>query len=221
MAKSLKAIALLVILLAPTRSDGHWLWGSRPVAAAACYPPPAPVYVAPPPVMCAPTWPPGPMPSSPNVPPWPPGPVPSSPNVPRSRTAEPPYATPTPAPPSASSAEANARPIEPALNSRPELTEPGSKNQPAVSESHSFFDTYIAVPGRSDKPRPDRCMVGFWNLSKQPLTLKLGGETRTLAPGGNVRLELAREFVWQIGNHEPQSEKVPAAEAGLNIVIRR
>ena len=211
----LKVLVLIVIVLVPIRTNAHWMWGSRSYAVAACYPPPAPVVIAPPPLPCAPPWTaPGPMPSSA-------APIPSSPNVTPSRTAEPPYATPTPAPPSGSPAEANFRATEPPTNARREVAEPGSTNQPVVSESHSFFDTYIAVPGRSEKPRPDRCLVGFWNLSKQPVTLKIGGEMRTLAPGANLRLELAREFVWQVGDHEPQSEKVPAAEAGLNIVIRR
>lgn len=122
---------------------------------------------------------------------------------PRSTSPEARYATPTAAPPSAE---------EPA--------EKPSSNQPEVSESHAAFESYISVPKPSEKVRPDRCAVRFWNLSKQPIRVKADGQTRTIDVGSNIQLDLPREFAWQMDDREAQSAKVPAAAAGLDIVIR-
>lgn len=117
-------------------------------------------------------------------------------------TGVPKYATPTAAPPSA------------------ERSEDKPSNQPEVSESHSAFESYISVPKPSEKVRPDRCVVRFWNLSKQPIRVRADGQTQSIAVGSSIQLDLPREFAWQINDREAQSAKVPVAAAGLDIVIR-
>jgi hypothetical protein len=113
------------------------------------------------------------------------------------------FATPTAAPPSA------------------EPEETVSAGRPEVSETHAFFEVYSSMPRASEKLRPDRCVVGFWNLTHQPVALTIGEKTQALAPGVKTQLDLPREFIWQVDNREPQSAKVPASAAGLDIVIRR
>jgi hypothetical protein len=95
---------------------------------------------------------------------------------------------------------------------------------PAVRESHAFTNTFdvCGVPPRTgEKPAPDRCSVGFWNLTSQELTLKVDGQTRTLPAGQSLTLDLGRKFVWQIVGRDPQTTTVAAADVGAEIIIRR
>jgi hypothetical protein len=80
---------------------------------------------------------------------------------------------------------------------------------------------FAVAAGDRAKPAGDRCSVAFWNLSAQDLTLKVDGQKRILPRGKSLTLELDRKFVWQVEGREPEAERVPANETGLEIVIRR
>jgi hypothetical protein len=132
--------------------------------------------------------------------------LPSAPATPPS--TPPPPSLPTPPPPAA--------PKGPSL--------PPGAPPPAVRESRAFTNAIdvCGVPPRSgEKPTPDRCSVGFWNLTAQELTLKIDGKPHTLPAGQNVTLDLGRQFVWQIVGREPQNTTVAAADVGAEIIIRR
>lgn len=115
------------------------------------------------------------------------------------------YATPTPAPPAAP---------------------PGGQQQPGqqppgVGESRSFYDAYGVAVREESTSTPERVAIGFWNHSSKDVVLKVDGQPRTLARGQSVLLTLPRQFVWQIDERQPLNERVPAGQAGVDIVIRR
>lgn len=117
------------------------------------------------------------------------------------------YATPTPAGPSATPA------------TPPRSTEPPLSPSPGVTEQRSYFNAYSVAPRASDKPSSDRCAVGFWNLTSADVVLRIGDQTHRLPRGKSLKLDLGRQFVWQVDNREPQTEQV--SEAAIEIVIRR
>jgi hypothetical protein len=121
-----------------------------------------------------------------------------------------PYARPAPAGPSGT----------PTNPSTPSATPRGGE-PPRVSESRSYFDAYAAAPRAGDKPAGVRCPVGFWNLTEHDVQLTVAGQNYSLPRGKNVKLELDRQFVWRVDQREPQSERIPASESALEIVIRR
>ncbi len=92
---------------------------------------------------------------------------------------------------------------------------------PAVSESRSFYESFSVQPPSSDKPSADRCAVGFWNLTGRDVTLSVDGKPQIIPQGKSLKLQLGRQFVWQIGGHEAQTEKVPMENSGVEIVLRR
>jgi hypothetical protein len=234
-----RGLTVAVVLCLPASVLGHGLLG-RPRLVVAYYPTspgypmpvavseialPAGVYVVPLlPVDCPPPTPrlvPTPLPgTAPANPTWAPAtPAPPSagplPPVPTAQpttpnTAPPPIAPQTPPPPTA-----------PKL---PALPPPPGMPQAAVQESHSStntFDMYSVPPDKGIKPTADRCSVGFWNLTGKELTLKIDGQTRTVAAGKSLTLDLARQFVWQVMGREAQNSTVPTADLGVEIVIRR
>jgi len=129
-------------------------------------------------------------------------PVYPSPTLPAPRVGT--FAIPTPAPPSR----------------EPPLANPPIDPKPGVSESR-FFDVYSVASANGVKPAGERCSVAFWNLSKQDLVLKVGGQRQVLGRGKSMTLNLDRQFVWQVEGREPQAEQVPANESALEIVIRK
>ena len=62
--------------------------------------------------------------------------------------------------------------------------------------------------------------MGFWNLTGRDVTLSIDGKPQIVPQGKNLRLQLGRQFVWQIGGHEAQTEKIPIENSGLEIVLR-
>ena len=92
---------------------------------------------------------------------------------------------------------------------------------PAVSESRSFYESFSVQPPSTDKPSADRCAVGFWNLTGRDVTLSVDGKPQIIPQGKSLKLQLGRQFVWQIGGHEAQTEKVPMENSGVEIVLRR
>jgi hypothetical protein len=88
-------------------------------------------------------------------------------------------------------------------------------------ESRSYYESYPVDPRSSDKPVGDRCPVGFWNLTGHDVALTVDGKSHVLAAGKNLKLELARQFIWKMANHDPQTERIAVDTPGLEIVIRR
>lgn len=209
-------IALSLLLALPMAASANWRsFSSGPAVAVRSYYYPAAVYSVPVayPVMMvpAPAYAAPPVPVA--VPPICPTPVAPVPY------AQPPLAAPpVPAMPPAFA------PVTPAPPSSP--TPSGSPAAPPVTGSAKvsetrFFDTYAVASGSNARPADGRCSVAFWNLTGQDVTLKVGAQTLPLARGKNATLELPHEFTWQVDGREAQTQKVPAAEAGLEIVVRR
>jgi hypothetical protein len=133
--------------------------------------------------------------------------------VPPPRTISPParaWAQPTAAPPSKAP-----------LPGEPPLAVPNPQPKAAVSESHSYYDSYAVARQSGAAAIGGRCTAGFWNLSDRDVKAKINGKTLTLPRGKNVPVEVPREFVWQLEGREPQVERIPAGESALTIVIRR
>ena len=118
-----------------------------------------------------------------------------------------PLAIPKPAPPSAAP---DGQTKEPPLGS-------AAKKGPTITESRSS----AASGGGSASAPGAMCKVGFWNLTGRDITLKIDGQTRTLARDRAVTLELARSFVWQADQSEPSREQVPMDEAFHEVIIRK
>lgn len=104
----------------------------------------------------------------------------------------------------------------------PPLIQPQTPTpQPGVTESRSYFNAYAVAPRANDKPAGNRVPVGFWNLTDRDITLTVDKQTHVVPKGKNLKLDLARQFVWRVDTREALNEQVPAAESGLEIVIRR
>jgi hypothetical protein len=193
--------ALLVLLTIPTTGFGwfHSLFSrsSYRAAPATVYYCPVPVAVAPAPYAIAP--------AVAAVPP--PAPPPAAPAPPPGR-----YAEPRPAPPSGTAEPPRApAPMPPA----------GVNAQESRKLDEKFYDSYFAATPALRAAAADRCAVTFWNLSGHTLTLTVDGTPRTLATGQNVRLDLKRDFAWAVSGRDSERQQVPAAESGVEIVIRR
>ncbi len=122
------------------------------------------------------------------------------------------FAAPVPAPPSASPAA-------------PRAVEPTMPHLPDVVESHSaaspYYDAYPLAARDGKSPGPTAPTVRVWNLSGRDLSVKVDGKPSLIAPGQSVRLTVPRQFVWQVIGREPQSERIPEGDLGLEIVVRR
>lgn len=105
----------------------------------------------------------------------------------------------------------------------PKTTEPplSPTPKPGVTESRSFFNAYTVAPRANDKPAAARIPVGFWNLTDHDITLTVDKSTHVLPRGKNLKLDLARQFIWRVDARDSLTEQVPGSEAGLEIVIRR
>jgi hypothetical protein len=239
MSQIARGLAVTVVLSLPALAPAHGLLG-HPRSVVAYYPAgpgylmpvavseialPARVFIVPPPpVDCPPSAPrllPGPLAgTAPANPYW----APATPAPPSAGPLPPLPTTPSPAPSTAPPPIAPQSPPPPTAPKLPTLPPPSAMPQPAVQESHSStnaFDTYSVPPDKGTKPAADRCSVGFWNLTDKELTLKIDGQTHTLAAGKSLTRDLARQFVWQVIGREAQNSTVPAADVGMEIVIRR
>jgi hypothetical protein len=98
---------------------------------------------------------------------------------------------------------------------------PPASAGPGVSESRSFYGGSEMTAPAPERPALDPATASFWNLSDRDRVLKISGQALLLAPGQNVRLSVAREFIWQLDDHEPQVERVPDQVPGVEIVVRR
>jgi hypothetical protein len=98
---------------------------------------------------------------------------------------------------------------------------PNPQPRAAVSESHSYYDSYAVAKQPGAASSGERCTVGFWNLSDRDLSAKINGKTLTVPRGKNTPVDVPREFVWQVEGREPQVERIATGESALTIVIRR
>jgi hypothetical protein len=197
MSNGIRATVMALLLFCPITASAHgWRGGNRGVAA---------YYYAPPlvempifrvlPVMPCPIEVPVPAPifQVPVVP------------VPAPRA----LAVPTPAPPSSG-------PIVPTPSGTPPMN-----RVPAVDESRSFHPPTPAVVETSARPKSATARVGFWNVTGREVVLRVDGKTHALGHGKCLKLDLARTFVWKVGDSEAQVEEMPASVPSMEIVIRR
>lgn len=195
--RGLAVVCLFIVPAVAHAFGGH----RRSVTSSAYYMPvpvvvPLPVYAPPPALVPAPV----PVQADPCVPTEPPA------------AAQRLYAIPTPAGPSTGPVAPPPRSPEPPLGTTP---------KPAVTESRSYFNAYNVAPRAAEKPVGERLPVGFWNLTNHDVTLLVDGRTSVIPRGMTLRFDLGRQFVWQVDGHEPQNERIPDQEAGVEIVIRR
>lgn len=204
------AAALLLLTLAGPAHGLGWLWG-RPTRVTSYYYPvylapatsrvvtyytPVAVY-APAPVVCVPG-----VYTTPAVA-YPVAPAPAA--VPVAPTS--PYAVPTPAPPSQT--------VEPPLE------KPGGTSGPKVTESRAAAPAILPATAQKAPPEKDRCRVGFWNVSGRDVTLTINGQARLLPRDRSLTLDLGRQFIWQVDARPAQTERVPADNSTLEIVVRQ
>jgi hypothetical protein len=96
----------------------------------------------------------------------------------------------------------------------------GVNIQESRKTDEKFYDSYF-LAGAARAPAAGVCAVTFWNLSGQGLTLRVDGRPRALAAGQSVRLDLKRDFSWDVAGRDPVRQQVPERESGVEIVIRR
>jgi hypothetical protein len=113
---------------------------------------------------------------------------------------------------------AQPRPAGPSAG--PKTSEP--PRAAGVTESRSYYSAYAVAPRAGERPTPDRCRVGFWNLTDHDVTLTIHNKTYPLVRGRSLKVEdLPRQFAWRVDSRETQNEKVPDSEGAVEIVIRR
>lgn len=184
-------LALLILIIAATAGQAcPWRVGAAEGSRA--MPPPAWYYCMPAPVPYA------------NVP----SPVPQK-SMPKVKN----LAEPVPAPPSPSPAPLSPTPV-PRL---PITTEPPTiqKRAPTVFEARSGTRTAQAA-----EVSQDRCKVGFWNVTRQDVTLTIDGKSRMLAKDRAVTVDIGREFTWQITGRELRQERVPPETKVFEVILR-
>ncbi len=211
-------VLLAVILLFGMSSSAqawYWGWGGRGYYSSAYY---GPAYYAPssywPAYYFAPVY---PLCNA-----FPPAFVPEAarlqsvkPETVRPETVRPPE-TPAPNQPSSPPKKVTETKPPPA----PTTTEPVLGNMmkkgPTVTESRSLGGAY--AQGANVK---DRCKVGFWNLTGRDVTLKVGGQTRSLPKDRAVTLDLERAFAWQLDQGDMNSERVPEDQPFHEVILRQ
>jgi hypothetical protein len=52
------------------------------------------------------------------------------------------------------------------------------------------------------------------------MTIKVDSQSRSLAAGKNVQLEVGRQFTWQIDGRDPERGRISPGEWALEVVIR-
>jgi hypothetical protein len=124
-----------------------------------------------------------------------------------------PLAVPTPAPPSQTKEPPTAAPVKPAPNPKVQ-SKTATPGGPHVSESRS------TVAAKMKAATAGRHRVGFWNLTGKDVTLTVDGQTQRLPRDRAVTLELGPQFVWQIDQQPPRTERVPDNLPGHEVVIR-
>jgi hypothetical protein len=86
--------------------------------------------------------------------------------------------------------------------------------------SELYFNAYFLATKGQTPSWAGQCPVTFWNLSGQVLTVKVENWSFSLQPGQNRKLDLPRTFSWSAGLYGLRQQQIPAAETGLEIVIR-
>src|SRR5207244_929005 len=127
-------------------------------------------------------------------------------------TAPPPFATVWPQPFAAPAAPPAAPvPQKAPIYARPEAAPPSSGPMPgeagsnglaprsraSVTESRAYSESYPVAVQDSVRRFGDRCSIEFWNLTNKDVILKVDGQSRTLAQGKSLSVDVARRFTWQ------------------------
>src|SRR5579883_602092 len=146
MFQSARTLTVVTLLALPLSAQAFGLRSSRTVC---CYPA-MPVIVAQPLYICVTA----PLYAQPVAPPRP-------------------LAQPVPAPPSRN-------PLTPPRTQEPPLGVPSTPNvresrrTPNVADSQPYYNAYPLAPGNDSPPAAGLCRVSVWNLTSQPVTLKVG-----------------------------------------------
>jgi hypothetical protein len=72
----------------------------------------------------------------------------------------------------------------------------------------------------SGQPAGDHCALGFWNLTGRDVTVSVDGKPQVIPQGKSLKLQVSRQFVWQLSGHEALTEKLPTENSGMEIVLR-
>ncbi len=125
------------------------------------------------------------------------------------------YAQPTAAPPSTTPAPLTD--AVPPTKSAP----PPPPRTPAVTDTGSYYDTYVRALHNSERREGSRPTAEFWNLTERDLTIKVDGQRHVVARQKSLLVEVPRQFIWQIEGRDPQKEQIATGESALELVIRR
>lgn len=90
-----------------------------------------------------------------------------------------------------------------------------------MGESRSYYEAFPVAVNEPARRFGERCAIEFFNLTDKDLTMKIDGQSRTLARGKSLSLDLARRFTWQIDGRDVNQENIAIGEAAMQIVIRR
>jgi hypothetical protein len=80
--------------------------------------------------------------------------------------------------------------------------------------------TNRAMPAGSASTAKERVKIGFWNLTNRDISITVAGKTRSLAKNRSMKLELEREFAWQVDGRSEQIERVPDGLATYEVLVR-
>jgi len=125
------------------------------------------------------------------------------------------YAQPTAAPPSTTAAPSTDA-VAPTKSASPP-----PPRTPAVTDTGSYFDTYVRALHNSERREGSRPTAEFWNLTQHDLTIKVDGQRHIVAKQKSLLVEVPRQFIWQIEGRDPQKEQIATGELALELVIRR
>jgi hypothetical protein len=119
--------------------------------------------------------------------------------------------------PDASSGWARPTAAPPSQTAEPPLQRKaaGDPRMPVITASHAL-GTF--TPGKS--PTPDRCRVGFWNLTGRDVTVQVEGKSVVVLRDKAVTLDLDRQFIWQIAGQTQHIERVPEGQPTYEVIMR-
>jgi len=214
MSAMIRVTAAALVLLLPLSASANWFRGHSTTTTAYYWYPAGTVYYVP---TYQWVYPAAPVYGTPDCQP---APVAAAIPVYAVPQAAPPQGIPVPAAPSTPTA-----PTTPTVPQQP-VPPPGQPMNPAlpkagVGERSSFYDAYPAVQSNLNAVAAERSSVSFWNNTNRDLVLKVDGVARSVRQGQSINLTLPRSFVWQIDDRQPATERLPANQSALDIVIRR
>jgi len=94
---------------------------------------------------------------------------------------------------------------------------PAAKRAPIITESRSLGGGFLHL---APNVPAGRIRVGFWNITGRDLTVHVDGQPRKIAKDQAVTIDLARTFVWQIGDGVVQTERVAEDRGSYEVILR-